>query len=211
MTATRSSKSGTMYRFDHAGHRWTRAPTSLVVAKTRCPSAKAASVPSGSCDFDELPLAQRRVLIAVAWWRSIGVDQPTRIQLSLVSGMKPRSSHFANTISALRTAGWIEYPADGAVAFTARGRDGVCVPEEPATLDDLCERVAEKLSSLQCRIFDTLRRNGEMSRIGLAAAIDQSGRSSHFANTISSLRTAGIVEYPSQGKVALSDVFRQFE
>jgi cell fate (sporulation/competence/biofilm development) regulator YlbF (YheA/YmcA/DUF963 family) len=150
-----------------------------------------------------------RILDAVAWWNSAGVEHPTRRQVTFAACAKPKSSHSDNTISALRTQDLLSYPAGGRIALTAAGRRVANAPDKPATLTELHDRVRLVLKGgLPLRIFDALVRHGELSREGLAGAIEQSRTSSHFDNTISSLRTSGIVAYPSKGHVALSVAFK---
>ena len=149
-----------------------------------------------------------RILNAIAWWESAGVDTPSRNQVAFAACARPRSSHFANTISALRTDGSIDYPSSGCLALSEKGRRVAATPSRPATLAELHDRVRSILGAgLPLRIFNALAQHRELSREALAQTIDQSSRSSHFNNTISALRTSGVLTYPQQGSVRLSEAF----
>ena len=113
---------------------------------------------------------------------------------------RPTSSHFQNSVSALRTAGLVEYPAGGRVSLTDSG----LAIAGAAAHGTVRERLAGILSALQGRMIDALPRDGSpLTKAELAAAIGQSPTSSHFQNTVSSLRTLSIVTYPDRGSVAI--------
>lgn len=65
---------------------------------------------------------QRKILDALAWWASIGVDEPSRAQVGFVAGIKPAGGHFTNTIGPLATNGLISYPRPGHITLEASGR-----------------------------------------------------------------------------------------
>lgn len=188
-------------------------PTLPTVSNPVSPSSRRKISPPEVSSVAVLPILKTgiksRILDAIAWWNSAGIDQPTRKQTAFAACAKPKSSHFDNMISSLKTEGYLYYPAGSRLSLSVAGRAEAHKPGKPATLAELYDRVRVILGSgLPVRIFNALIRHGEMSRDGLAGAINHSVRSSHFDNTISSLRTSGIVEYPSRGRVALSAAFR---
>jgi len=146
---------------------------------------------------------QRRVLNALAWWRALGHLQPSRPMVAAIAQLSPNASHFSNTVSSLRTAGLVIYPPQpGLIEMTPEGIavSGTVTFERPAF-----DIVRERLTGPQMKIYDALSAGNEMNRADVAAAAGLSVNASHFSNTVSSLKTLGLVEYPSKGTLRLSD------
>jgi hypothetical protein len=149
---------------------------------------------------------QRQLLQALAWWAAMGHHQPSRPQVAGIAGWKITSGHLKNVVGSLRTAGLVEYPADGRIAMTDAGRAAAPEPDLSVTLID---GVRSVLSGPQKQIFDTLLTAGaDMTREEIAAACGWEPTSGHLKNVIGSLRTLEIVDYPSGGRVSLQDWVR---
>jgi hypothetical protein len=146
---------------------------------------------------------QQDLLNGLAELEALGIEEPTRRQLGFVTAKSAKSSHFSNMISALRTAGIVDYPHDGNIALTPVGRSLARSDGRPNSLADLHERVRRLLNGYQVRIFDAVVAiyPHDISREELAEKIEASPDSSHFANMISALRTAEVITYSRQGHV----------
>ncbi len=148
-----------------------------------------------------LPPYQLRILEALNFWHSLGFLEPTKAQLAGATGASMKSSHFTNSLGALRSAGLITYPKPGLVALTDDGWKAA-----PAIDDKLSarDRLKPLLSPYQERILDTLPLDGsQIGKGALAEAIGASLSSSHFTNSLGQLRTLAIIRYPIPGQVAL--------
>lgn len=179
------------------------ATTPIEISPVRHPPSRTAKVyPINGAVLSDgpLPSAQAKILEAVNFWRSVGIEDPTKTQVAAAAGFKVTSSHFQNSVSALRTSGLVEYPSGGRVRLTDSGLAIVGV----VASGTVRERLAGILTALQGRMVDALPRSGDpITKAELAAAIGQSVTSSHFQNTVSSLRTIGLVSYPDRGSVAV--------
>jgi hypothetical protein len=154
---------------------------------------------------------QQRILDALAWYESIGIPEPTNIQIGAIALIDPTGGYFSNTVGPLTTAGLVERRA-GTMSLTDEGRAVAVVPESIGSLDDyhdvLRQRV-RKARSANGRTVDMLNAiiaNGvEISteEIGRAVGIDHTG--GYFSNTIGPLSTLGLIER-NQGMVRPTDV-----
>lgn len=159
----------------------------------------------------EVGKAEQRILDSLAWWRSAGVEQPTRHQVAFVASYTV-NGHFNNTLGALNTAGFITYPGPGLVALTPEGAVRSFTPGEAATRAALIAKVREVLrAEPQRRLFDVVVAAGRaVTREELATAANYTVNG-HFNNTLGSLSSLGIVAYPSRGAVGLSAMFDALE
>ncbi|CDX26934.1 conserved hypothetical protein [Mesorhizobium plurifarium] len=148
---------------------------------------------SGQAGYD-FSRSEMKVLRAIAMWRSLGHDTPTKIMVAGAAGYSAGSGNFANLLSKLKTAGAIEYPSPGAVRLLA---DII-----PMSFDEARDSMLSLMNAPQRKLFDALV-PGELSKVELAARTDYSAGSGNFANLLSKLRSLQIVDYPQRGQVVL--------
>lgn len=150
-----------------------------------------------------LQMPQQRILDALAWLESVGIDQASKVQLALLADASPRSSGYANNLGALRTAGLIYYPSGGQVGLTTAGRGASRTPSRPPTTEDLHRTLQERLAAPQWRILQALieRYPEAVPKVALADLAGTSHNSSGYANNLGALRTLGFIDYPRPGHV----------
>lgn len=146
----------------------------------------------------------RKILNALAWWSVLGYSQPSRVQVAFMAGYSPNAGHFQNLLGNLRSWGYVEYPSGGLVALTDMGEGEAEYPEAPGTTEDLHDAVLRKLNTAQVRIMRVLLERGTepMANHELAEAAGYSAGAGHYQNMRGSLRSLGLIEYPSPGYVA---------
>lgn len=167
-------------------------------------------VRNGSVDPDALRLSgpQRRILDTLAAFEALGLRSAARSNVAVFSDASSTSSAFANNLGALRTAGLLDYPGSGLVALTDAGR----ALAEPAmrieSVSQLHDAWCAKLSGPQARILRVLvdRHPMPIDRVDLAEATGASATSSAFANNLGALRSLGLLDYPSGGKVVATSL-----
>ena len=154
----------------------------------------------------DLTAAQKKILDAIHWWISVGVEHPTRQQVGFVAGYT-MNGHFNNTVSSMRSSALIDYPSRGCLSLTRAGWNLSEPPAVPATTEALQDLVRTQLNSSQQKILDVCLGvwPNRMSRADLAerAGYTENG---HFNNTVSRMRTLGFIDYPERGYVAASDL-----
>jgi hypothetical protein len=173
------------------------APAPVAPPATRKPS------PTANGD-GTLTRPQGQLLQALAWWKGMGHDKPTRVQLAAMAGWKPKGSNLRNRLTELSTAGLIEYPAAGLVRLTDAG----VTAAPPANMDrDLVSSIKAALTNPQLQIFDRLLESGSspISREELASAVGWEASGSNLRNRLTELSAIEVIAYPGRGTVALQD------
>ena len=152
---------------------------------------------------------QKSILDALAWLYTMGIaDRANRIQVAFLAGYKPRSGHFTNTLGSLRSMGLVEYPSQGMITLTPTGRGAARAPDVPLTTEALHGAVMERLTGPQQRILQPILDaypNG-ISNEELAEAAGYEPKGGQFNNTRGSLRTLGLILYPTPGWVRAEDL-----
>jgi hypothetical protein len=144
---------------------------------------------------------QRQLLSALAWWKQMGHDAPSRPQIAGIAGWKITSGHLKNVVGSLKTAGLVEYPQPNVVRLTEAGAAAAPAPDMGATLHDGIRGI---LTGPQRAVFDVLVEvGGEMTRDALATRCGWEPTSGHLKNVIGSMKTLELVDYPAPGSVQL--------
>lgn len=184
----------------HETHTSKRAPKEAPPRRTAAPVAPV--------DGDFTPnSAQQRVLNALAFYRTVGVDAPGIKHVGFIAKIKASGGHFQNTVGPLSSRGLIER-TDGRISLTAAGEPYAVAPDTPPTLRDYHAAIRDMLrTGAQQRVFDAIAERGSeaatVEEIGKAANIDPTG--GHFQNSIGPLVTLGVVTR-SKGMVQPTDV-----
>jgi hypothetical protein len=168
--------------------------------------------------MDGLTSPQQRVLDALAWWESIGVDGPDKGQVGFIAGYrvgKNVGGTFGNILGQLRSTGLIGYPAPNAATLTAEGRKIARQPAEAPTTEALQRAIHDRLDSPESRVLsalidaypEDLTKQECGARSGYTVGENVGGT---FGNILGRLRSLGLIEYPSPGRVvALPVLFIQ--
>lgn len=144
---------------------------------------------------------------AVAWWAAFGIDKPKREQVAFIAGYSPTSGGFYNLLGGLRTMGLLDYPSGGLVGLTEAGQDRGDAPTVAPTRDAFHTHVRGKLSGSQLRIFDPILAAWpkEIASDAVAEQAGYSASSGGYFNLRGSLRTLGLIDYPSGGQCRAED------
>lgn len=172
------------------------------VSESRPPSRA-----NGSGDADIAPRHQK-ILDAIAWYSSFGMEQPTRVQVAFYAGQAPKGGSFNNNLGALRTAGLIDYPQPGHITLTDEGWAQAEDPGEPATAEELQQRVYDQLRRpALVRIAQALIETwpDQLTKADLAERVEQSANGGSFNNNLGRLRSLGLIDYPIPGHAKAED------
>lgn len=158
-------------------------------------------VPSVASINGDLKGPEKKVLRALGELLSIGKHNPPKNMVGGWSAYSPTSGGFANILSGLKTKGLIEYPALGTIALTSEGSVLIGHCTTPSR-QELFRRFESLCSGPERKVLEILLANEEgLSKEELGTAAGYSPTSGGFANLLSALRTKGLAEYPSPGKV----------
>lgn len=152
--------------------------------------------------------AHLRLLSAIAWWESIGVEVPDLGGVAFVAKTSSKSSTFNNNRSRLHTAGYIDYPQPGGIRLTEAGRQLAPPPPIPPTNDALQEAVLSMAKPAVGRLLKVLidAYPNEVALEEFAKLAGTSITSSTFNNNRSWLRARGLSDYPRNGFVRATEL-----
>jgi hypothetical protein len=150
-----------------------------------------------------ITVPQQRILDALAWFEAVGLPAPEKAPLAAMADASSRSSAYQNNVSALRTAGLVDYPRSGLVALTESGRARATPPDVPGTTAALQDAVLAKVTRPQARILQAVIEvyPRALTKEELADRAEASAASSAFQNNVSAMRSLGLVDYPAAGQV----------
>lgn len=146
---------------------------------------------------------EQRILDAIAWLNSIGIDEPEQTAVAFLAGYTIGGGAFNNPRGTLRTKGLVDYRPGDRIVLTSPGRERANWPTEALTSEELQRRVIERLPGPEQKILRVLlsRRGEAMDNDDLARAAGYEPGGGAFNNPRGRLRTLGLIEYPQRGQV----------
>ena len=171
-------------------------PVAQSTRKEEGPANNNGFVPSAS---------QQKVLDAIAWLESTGLDAP-RLRVGFLSGYR-QTGHFNNLISSLSAEEAIDYPIPGIVALTEKGKQLARYPVEALTTAEVHERVLSQLKPVQQRVLQIVlsKHPEDISRDDLAAEAGYTVNG-HFNNLVSGLSSLSVIERSRAAHVRAADL-----
>jgi uncharacterized protein len=153
---------------------------------------------------------QQRVLDALAWWASIGLEAPDKGQIGFLAGYrvgKNVGGTFGNLLGQLRSQGLIDYPGAGTAALTDAGRAVARAPSKAPTTEALQGAILARLDGPESRVLSALieaypRELTKQECGALSGYTVGDNVGGTFGNILGRLRSLGLIDYPSPGRVA---------
>lgn len=147
--------------------------------------------------------AQQKVLDALAWFASVGVEEVSRVAVAGLAGIRPTSGNYSVNLRVLKDRQLIAYPKPGTLHLTDRGAAWTAPPAVALTPDDLHAAIFGKLPAAKVAILRTLIGcyPRAMTREELARTVGVSQTSGSYSVNVGDLRDYGFVTYPSPGQV----------
>jgi hypothetical protein len=152
-------------------------------------------------DGAKLTKKQREVIDAVAWWDTIGVHEPSYLQVGMVALIDTTGGYFSNVVGPLSAGGLIERGV-GTLRLTDVGRAVASPTPGISSLTDYHDMLRQRVRQTRNANGKTvdilnalIRRNGEdmtNEEIGTEVGIDTTG--GYYSNSIGPLGTLGLVE-----------------
>lgn len=148
-----------------------------------------------------LSKTQQRILDALAWFESIGTQEPTALQVGAVALIDSTGGHFSNTVGPLSSSGLI-VRGNGTLQLTDDGRKYARVPDSLGTMEDYHQMLRERVrrcNSAGGKTVEMLnaiieRGDGDITAQELGEAVDIDHTGGHFSNMIGPLGTLGLIE-----------------
>lgn len=148
-----------------------------------------------------LPGPEQRILDAIAWLESLGIETPEQTAVAFLAGYTIGGGGFNNPRGSLRTKGLVEYLPGEQIRLTDGGRGAAHFPESALTNEELQRRVLERLPGPEQKILrvaldvfpDAISNNECAARAGYTNG------GGGYNNPRGRLRTLGLIEYQSGG------------
>jgi uncharacterized protein DUF87 len=166
-------------------------------------STKTALYDLRSTGTDSLTNPEQRILDAIGWMESIGIQTPRQTAVAFLAGYRYGGGAFMNPRGRLRSRNLVEYVGGDCIALTGIGRNHAHAPSAPPTTEELHARVFARLNGPEKRILDPLLKAfpNPMTKAELGEHSRYDYQGGAFANALGRLRSIGLVDYPSPGHV----------
>jgi hypothetical protein len=150
---------------------------------------------------------QQRIVDAIAWMESIGVNEPETTAVAFLAGYVVGGGAFNNPRGSLRVAGLIEYRGSK-LALTEEGRKLANVPDAELTPEAIQQRVLERLPTPERKLLTVALAAypNDIQDQELAERTGYAAGGGAFNNPKGRLRTLGLVTYPSSKRVRAADI-----
>lgn len=151
---------------------------------------------------------QAKMLRALASFEALGIEDMARSHVAVFADQSPRSSGVDKNFSTLNKLGLIDYPSNARIRLTAAGRSAAGAVEAPASIQQLHDAWYRVVSTPQQRMLLRLIASypKPIEREELASRSDQSAASSGYDKNLSTLRSLGLIDYPTKGYVAATEL-----
>lgn len=156
---------------------------------------------------DDLTGPEHKVLNALAWCESIGIEKPPNELAAFLSGYSHfRSTGYTNPRGYLKSKGLIDY-SNGSIFLTSAGRAQAEAPETPLTQEALHAAVLERLDGPERKLLKPLfaAYPEGISNTDLCAQAGYAHeRSTGYTNPRGRLKSFGLIDYQN-GVVIAND------
>lgn len=173
-------------------------------------AAKAKAVPRAPAEITggdaSLTKPQLALLRSLAWWRAMGHDSPTRVQVATICKWKTTGSNVKDRISELYRLGHISKPGKETVSLTA---SGIAAAPEPDMSASVIDSLKEVLTGPQMALLEEIPENGdEITREDACAALQWQQDGSNIKDRISELFRLEIISKPTKETIARQEWVR---
>jgi hypothetical protein len=180
----------------HSGVDRARGKDKTVKTSVRVTNQKIESV-------DEITGPMQRILDAIAWLESIGIDAPKQVAVAFLAGYTFGGGAYNNPRGALRSAGLVEYIGSENIRLTEEGRTCANYPKVPLTVDEMQRHIMSVLPGPHQKILRVLidKYPDATSKDECAALSGYAPDGGAFNNPMGRLHSMGLVDYPQPGYV----------
>jgi uncharacterized protein len=145
----------------------------------------------------------QRILNSIAELESINLYNPSRSAIAFLSGQGTAPESFKKNLGSASVRGLIVYPDSKTVSLTDYGRSLAKSQERPVNTEALQESILSKLPPTQAKILSFLIEAypDPLDRGELANMSGQHSAPEAYKKNLSSLRSFGLIDYPSSSQV----------
>ncbi len=151
----------------------------------------------------ELKGPETRILNAIAWLSSIGVQQPEQTAVAFLAGYTVDGGAFNNPRGRLNQLGMVRYISGGKIELTDLGEKYAEAPDTPLDANELQRMVLNRLPGPEQKILKVLI-DAYPDALDNDACAQKSGYAPDggaYNNPRGRLRSLGLIDYPERGYV----------
>ena len=150
---------------------------------------------------------QQRILDAIAWLESIGIESPKQVAVAFLANYSYGGGAFNNPRGALRSNRLVEYVGSESIRLTDVGRQFAHYPNMPLTVEELQKHVLSVLPGPHQKILSVLisKYPNPISK-DECASLAGYATGGAFNNPLGRLRSMGLVDYPQPGYVVVESL-----
>jgi hypothetical protein len=168
----------------------------------------ASQVSTSDVGKGELTGPEQRIVNAIAWLESLGIEAPQQVAVAFLAGYSIGGGAFNNPRGSLNTRGLVQYVPGGRIKLTEAGTAVADLPGVALTTSELQARVMDKLPGPERKILSVLLEiyPDDISNEELAERSGYAQGGGAFNNPRGRLRSLGLIDYPSPGRAVACPV-----
>lgn len=172
------------------------------------PARAVTLAPKTQSNGNALTGPEQRILNAIAWLESIGVDSPEQPAVAFLAGYSYGGGAYNNPRGRLNMTGMVEYVSGNRIRLTETGKRTAVYPENIGGNEELHQAVLSRLPGPEQRLLTPLLKSypSAMHNQTLADAAGYTAGAGAFNNPRGRLKTLGLIEYPQPGMVRAKDL-----
>lgn len=171
-------------------------PTPPIIIQRPNPSVQVSSSSNGDMTGPE-----QRILNAIAWLNTVGVEQPEQAAVAFLAGYTIGGGAFNNPRGRLNQRGLVVYLPGDRIQLTEQGAKVAQTPAAPLNTSELQRMILDRLPGPERKILSALIESPEgLSNEELASRAGYAGGGGAYNNPRGRLRSMGLIYY-QDGKV----------
>lgn len=155
---------------------------------------------------DVISNPEKKILNAIAWFESIGNNEPDQAAVSFLAGYSVNGGAFKNPRGSLRVKGLVEYRGNS-IVLTDAGRELAEAPQTTLTNDELHQKVLSVLPAPERKILKEILNvyPASITNEDLANSVGYDANGGAYKNPRGRLRSLGLIDY-RDGMVVARDI-----
>lgn len=152
-----------------------------------------------AAETGEISGPEQRILNAIAWMETIGVNQPSQAAVAFLAGYTIGGGAFNNPRGRLNQRGLVRYLSGDGIELTDSGRAMADAPATPLTATELQRMVLDRLPGPEKKLLSVLLEVGTdgLSNEELAERAGYAANGGAYNNPRGRLRSMGLIDYQS--------------
>lgn len=146
---------------------------------------------------------EQRIINSIAWFNTIGIEEPEQTAVAFLSGYVVNGGGFTNPRGSLNTKHLLQYVSGGRIKLTDSGKAKAEIPSSPLNTFELQRMVMQRLPGPEQKILTVLLGvyPAAMTNEDCAMKTGYNPDGGGYTNPRGRLKSLGLIEYPERGQV----------